>query len=138
MAASISFWMANAGIPIATFLINVLARLFKQLPISAGADWALILWAFDWVASTHSAEFVPYIADQTLRDSLPHIMIGLLIIGLLFWVYCVFKLEPALDKMRAGGKSWGFGEFAQIIFAISFVCVDTWAHFSLFSFKQIL
>jgi len=138
MTASITFWMSNAGIPIATFLINIVTRLFRQLPISAGADWALILWAFDWLATINSSEFQPFIAEQTLRSSLPTITTGMLVAGLLFWIYCVFKLEPALDKIRNGGKLWGLSEFAQIVLAISFVCVDTWAHFSLFGFHKIL
>jgi hypothetical protein len=138
MTPSITFWTANAIIPIATFLINVVVRLFKQLPISAGADWALILVAFDWVASTHSSDFTPYIANQTLRNSLPDIMTGMLVAGLLFWIYCVYKLEPALDKMRSGGKSLGWSEIMKIVVAISLVCLDTWVHFSLFSFKQII
>lgn len=138
MVASIAFWMSNAGIPILTFLLNMGTRLFKQLPISAGADWVLILLAFDFVAISNVADFTTYAVSPIFRESLPSVLVGMIILGFLFWIYCVFKLEPALDNIRIKKKVWGWSELIQIIIATSLVCLDTWAHFSLFSFHKIL
>lgn len=138
MATSIAFWMSNAGIPILTFLLNLISRILKKLPISAGADWVLILWAFDLVVMINHADYLPHIVEPIIRDSLFSIIAVMIIMGIAFWIYCIQWLEPALDKIRNKKKKWGWNEILQIIVAISLVCLDTWAHFSVFSFKQMI
>lgn len=138
MAASISFWISNAGIPILTFWLNIGIRLLKQLPLSAGADWVLILLAFDFVAISNVADFSAYAVSPIFRESLSAVLVCMIILGFMFWIYCVFILEPALDSIRIKKKLWDLGNLIQIVITTSLVCLDTWAHFSLFSFHKIL
>lgn len=124
------YYIANIAVPIAVFVLNVIFRLRRQLPLTAGADWVLLLLTFDLVVLMQQPEFAPHVGSW-MKEQIGPVFVLLLIFGFISWVSNVSYVEPILEN--ATKRIWTFFGVLQVVFLLGVTLTYTWAHFYIFT-----
>lgn len=98
-----TFWGAAAIPALGPFVINWVVR-GKDVLKSSGADFLLLLVAFDLTAAISAAELAKFIPDSTVKQALQPIVIGSLFFTLVIWLFVVKYLEPLYAN--SGPTNW--------------------------------
>lgn len=117
--------VAVLAIPIMAFVINWSLRATRGYSLSAAADFALALAAFDFSAIVAHKSFEKVITDITFRDSVIPMFATLFILTLIAWLIYFLPEEHRLlsryDPIERKYKS--NAPTGQMIIAWSFLCV---------------
>lgn len=127
---TLDFWIPNAVIPIGSYGINLWVRLSKSAPVTAAADWALLLFALDFAAITAPTEFAQYVAVETLQPNAPAIFVTLMFLGLFAWLGNILHVEPRIEKALKDG--WTFKTGGLALASTAGTVAYTYAHLFLF------
>lgn len=92
------FLIETVGIPIAFFFLSVAMRRAINRPLTAGADWLLLLAAFDAAAVLSNRDLQPLIRDEFVRGIAWGLFLVLLVISIGIWAYTVGVFEKKLEE----------------------------------------
>lgn len=98
---SIAYWGAALLPPVASFALNWIARGTAALK-SSGADWLLILFAFDVTGLFTLSDLAKHVVHPELKASLASILVFALIASLVLWSLVVIRLEKYQNSTSAG------------------------------------
>lgn len=122
-----AFW-GTAAIPaIGPFLINLVVRRSEVLK-SSGADFLLLLLAFDLTGLLAGAELAKFVPSESVKLYLPHFAVGSFILTLLLWLVVVQHFEPHYRSLSGSRK--------DLVKAISLFAV-TWVLTALLTFAHV-
>ena len=94
----ILFLIAAVVVPVALFVLSVVLRRALHRPLTAGADWLLLILAFDITALLSLKDLEPLIQDDFVRNIALGVFVVLMLISLLTWVLSVGIFEAKLEK----------------------------------------
>lgn len=129
-AESLTYWLAGICPPVAACFLNVIVR-GKDALKSSGADWALLVLAFDGTAAIAAADLAKNIPNVAMREYIPSITPALIFLSLLLWVVIVIWIEPKIKIEAGNAKDW-LVKVAAFGFAWVLVITNLFAHFYLF------
>jgi len=95
---SITLWVGAIVIPSLGFLLNFIGRLKARYPLSASADWVLLLIVFDAVAIVAKSDFEPFVQALFLREAFLAVFMTLLILTIILWLITIMHVEPWVEK----------------------------------------
>jgi len=130
MTDTVSFWATNAGVPIAAYLINFFVRLRKGFPVTAAADWALLLFVLDLVALISVGDFSAYV-PLAMKGFAAVLFAGLMLSGLAIWLLNVLWGEGVLEAAQQSG--WTLTAAGYVVLSISLTMAYVFAHLFVFS-----
>lgn len=130
MAETVSFWATNAGVPIAAYLLNFFVRLRKGFPITAAADWALLLFVLDVVALIATGDFAAHVT-KPMQGFASSLFAGLMFAGLALWLLNVMWGEGVIEQAQKTG--WTFGAALYVLLSIALTMAYVYAHLYVFS-----
>jgi lysylphosphatidylglycerol synthetase-like protein (DUF2156 family) len=99
---AITYWAIALLPPIGMFLFNFAMR-GREILRTSGADWLLLLGAFDIACLLAVAEAAKQMHSNLFRESAPSVLLTTLIVTLVTWVWVVRYFE-ALSRTRT--KTW--------------------------------
>ena len=79
--------------PVAAFVANMYLRSAKGLAHSTGADFLMLLAVFDLTVLAAYEDFVPFIADPTIRSDIIVIHLLFLLVTALAYLFSVISVE---------------------------------------------
>jgi hypothetical protein len=119
-------------VPFTTFSLNIYIRRLLKLPISVGADWALLLVTVDAVMVLSAEEAAKYARLSFMHEN-DHIATGIFLFLFLFGIAIYFgnliAVERPLEKARRKGEKL---ELMPLILLLAGALVYTYAHLRLF------
>ena len=89
---------AAAAIPLFVFVVNWSMRARHGYALSAAADFALALAAFDLVALIYSQVFAHEVRDEILRTSFVRLMVLFFIVTFIIWLTVFLSLEHRMTE----------------------------------------
>lgn len=89
---SITFYVAAIFPALICFVANLTVRKAAVLQ-SSGADWLLILVAFDATCAFTLGEVAKYVPDPVVKANLVTIFVVLLLVTLVFWYFVATSVE---------------------------------------------
>lgn len=117
-------WLHQAGlivgavvIPLAAFIINILARASRHVVQSSAADLLLVLLVLDGNLLISSAQAAPMVHSEPLQAQFTPLVEGLGAIGMVIWAISVLYLERSFalgfdahtGEYTHGFPYWSFG-----------------------------
>jgi hypothetical protein len=102
----ISLWASAVVIPGTVWVFNLLVRVSRRdLVITAGADWLLLLLVFDLTAGYSLNEFIHFVKYIVFRDDFIGVLSVLGCLALLTWGLIVLYLERLIVRTRRRRRS---------------------------------
>ncbi len=95
----LAFWLAGVLPPSSSWILNLAIRGPACLRTS-GADWALLLLAFDGAVAITWPEILCNIPNEAVRAFLPSLAPSLVFVSLVIWIVIVQWCEPLLVNAR--------------------------------------
>jgi hypothetical protein len=89
---------AAIAIPLLAFVLNWTVRSQKGYALSAAADFALALAAFDLVALLSRNTFIEVMRNETFRQNFNGLEIALFCITLVAWLWPFLRLEHFMTQ----------------------------------------
>lgn len=96
---TVTYWGAAIVPPVASFILNWIARGTAALK-SSGADWLLILFAFDLTGLFTHSDLARHVVHPELKASLQAILLVSFTSSLILWVLVVLRLEPFMANTQ--------------------------------------
>lgn len=93
-----ALFTGSLWIPMGLWVFNLVMRLGKKLQVSSGADWMLVLVAFDLAAVLAASDFRKFVPHADLAQGFPSIMIVLALVTLVGWGIILSIVEPAFER----------------------------------------
>lgn len=129
-----AYWGASLIPAVGSFLLNVAIR-GKAVFNSSGADWLLIIFAFDLTNVIGSTEIIKFIPDPEVKSAIGIIMTTSTIITLVIWISVIQHLEPILAQTTSNQR-----QIAKKIAGFAFVWLAiltlSAAHIYLFTYNK--
>ncbi len=122
-----TFWGAAAIPAVGPFLLNLVVR-GKNVFASSGADFLLMLLAFDVTAAITFSDFGKFVPNADVRAALLPLAVGFMFLTLIIWYTVVSRFEPVYAQQSRHGK-----DLAKKIAAFAV----TWLIASALTFGQI-
>lgn len=116
--------------PIALYVINLMVRLVKGFPVTAAADWALLLFGVDIVALISVKDFSVYVPVDA-QEFASVLFAGLMLFGLMIWLLNILWGEGVLERVKTSG--WTFVSCFYVVLSISLTVIYIYGHLLVFS-----
>lgn len=104
LAERVAFWCGVVAPPAGMFILNAIVR-GKEVMKSSGADWLLLLVAFDIGSLFTITELARFIPNPEIRKVLQPVVIVLFIICIAAWLFVVLRVEPYVQQQGRVSKS---------------------------------
>ena len=127
-------WGASIIPAAGSFILNAAVR-GKGILKSSGADWLLIIFAFDLTSIISLDSVKIFVPDPSLRESFKLIMITCLIITLGVWMAVVIHFEPIL-ALPVNGRRDIIKKYGFFIASWLIILALTASHIYLFVYKK--
>ena len=101
------FLIGAVAIPVILFVMNLILRRAFQRPLTAGADWFLLIVAFDATAILTIKDLQPLIQDEFIRNIAIAMFLVLLLVSISTWLLSVGFFEKKLEQAYGNNNSTG-------------------------------
>lgn len=131
----IAFWSAATIPALGPFFVNWVVR-GKDVLKSSGADFLLLLLAFDLTAAIAHEELRDKIPSDVLKAGIQPLAVGSVMLTLVFWLIVVKYLEPLAMSHHPTSWRTTAKQLLGLLVVWSVIAMLTMCHIYIFFYKS--